>query len=222
MCITLNLEKVYYPYLQYNTHFYNRIINMVCLLCILFSMFVLLNYIPLELNITKYVEHFVGPNLRCVCSVHVNCIVYILYFIYYIYLANLLGLIANIFYLGLLLLSNFFYCKIEYAYIYAIIINISAFFCVYLTNTYSDNRYILNKGLFNFIFRTPICIVLDILKCIPGISSFINITSDNISNITLDTTKPPIRSVFFDELYQNMIFMDDDGNYYMSDNESYY
>ena len=130
MCVTKRLQKKYEFYANYHRNPINKFIHFICIPSICFSLFILLNYIPLEIDITKiindnttnYLEDITIP--KCSLVLRLSSLLYIFYFIYYCYLTPCLGLIANIFYFAVLFGANYFYCKIEYAYAYAIGIQI--------------------------------------------------------------------------------------------------
>ena len=126
MCITERLTKKYHFYAQYHRNFCNKLIHFICIPNICFSLFVLLNYIPFEFDFTKYIPNDTSHYLEkitipeCTFILRPSFILYLLYFIYYIYFSPCIGFISNVFYFGILLVANFFYCEVPNAFIYAL------------------------------------------------------------------------------------------------------
>ena len=114
------LEKDFKFYSDYHQHKYNKLVHIIFIPCICWSLFIFLNCIPYSIT-------FNISNINIIeCSLSLKCsfILYLFYIIYYVYLAPFIGLICGIFYLGILYIANLFSCYYPGIWKYAIIIQI--------------------------------------------------------------------------------------------------
>tara|TARA_B100001173_G_C15968829_1_gene539083 strand:- start:479 stop:1018 length:540 start_codon:yes stop_codon:yes gene_type:complete len=146
-------------YSKYHSHYLNKIVHIIFIPLICFSLFIFLNYIPLSLDI--YTTSFNIFNFRP------SFILYLLYMIYYCYNSISIGLFCIVFYFIILLASNLFYYNIEYSYVYAIIFQIISWIAQIASHKYIEgNSPAFKDGFIQSFLTAPMFIVVEILEII--------------------------------------------------------
>ena len=163
------LIQDYTFYEKYHRHPLNKFIHVLCIPAICWSLFIFLNYIPFSFSFFDNIIDNSYLNMACSLSLKPNFILYISYIIYYVWLSPCLGIASSIFYFIILLLANIFYCNIEHAWIYAIIVQIFSWILQILSHKFIEhNSPAFMSGFIQSFLTAPLFIVLEILvffKC---------------------------------------------------------
>ena len=188
MCITQKLNLAYRDYREYNSTM-SRILNILIFPFFMFSSFCLLNYIPLQFDFSTYRGDIPRQVPDCALVLRSNSVLFILYLIYNVCLSPCYGSIFTIFNLGLLALSNVYFCKYDMGYIYMIIANSLVYLYIFLcsnicfrrrNDNYTKGQNVLYR-LFRNILIGPLCSMIDILVklgCASGITIYKDIIID--------------------------------------------
>ena len=154
MCITTQFAEKYTFYAQFHQNFWNKLIHFFCIPSIVFTLFVMLNYIPIHFS---YFD-------ECIYTIRFSVFLYACYALYHFYLSCIIGLIANIFYGIILFLANVFYCRIEGAYIYAIALHVFSWVFQILGHKYCEGgRPAFVTGFKDSFLVAPLFVVFELL-----------------------------------------------------------
>ena len=178
--ITDQLKKKYGFYAKYHKNFLNKLTHLICIPLLAFSAFIMMDYIPFEFNTNKYFnntnfnnKYINNTNFNKLTYKYKECygilkpssVLYIIYFFYYIYLTPFIGLLANLFYLFIFIISQIFYCKVDYAYVYAIGIHVASWLIQLLGHKLCEgNRPAFLTGLVDSFMVAPLFVVIDFCK----------------------------------------------------------
>lgn len=156
------LESDFNFYLKYHNKFWNKIVHLICIPGLCFSIFVLLNNIDLSYNFLN-----TKTEIDCIFSIKSSLILYSFYIIYYLYLSPVIGFFCMLFYLIILILSNLFFCTVNNSYIWALIIHISSWIFQILSHKFIEgNSPAFKEGLIQSFLTAPLFIVVEILEFI--------------------------------------------------------
>ena len=174
------LKKQYNFYNEYHKNSYNKCIHYLCIPVLVFSLFILLNYIPYDYHIS-YLENytlrditfdlsnsntiFSNTTLDNIFLLNTSGCLYILYITYYLILNVLTGIICIPFYGIILLCSNY----IVYNYYHRSWVGALFFQCVSWLFQFlghyccENNKPALCNSLIKSVLIAPFFVIFDLL-----------------------------------------------------------
>ena len=155
-------------YDEYHRHPINKLIHIVCIPGICWSLFVFLNNIDYNIPLITNSSQEISPWIsECTISLKPSFILYLGYIIYYLYLVPCLGSISALFYLIILYSSNLFVCNIDESWEIAGIVFVASWILQILGHKCIEgNSPAFLKGFVQSFLTAPLFIVLEICNII--------------------------------------------------------
>ena len=171
----LDLKKQYFFYNKYHSNGCNKLIHYLCIPILVFTLFILLNYIPYYYKI-DYLENYsikdvsynlINSNttLDHIIIINTSSCLYVLYMIYYLILNIITGIISIPIYGTILITSNYLvYNYYNRSWVGALFFQCISWLFQFMGHYYfENNRPALCDSLFKSILIAPFFVIFDLL-----------------------------------------------------------
>ena len=171
----LDLKKQYTFYNKYHNNVCNKLIHYLCIPILVFTLFILLNYIPYYYKI-DYLENYTikdvtynlinsNTTLDHIFIINTSSCIYVLYMIYYLILNILTGIISIPIYGIILITSNYLvYNYYNRSWVGALFFQCISWLLQFMGHYYfENNRPALCDSLVKSILIAPFFVIFDLL-----------------------------------------------------------